>query len=259
MAIQVKKKLSVPEENYIYFHHTNLGIVIPVDPDTISDSTTANFQSSTPLSRSAPIYSYSNSGPRSVSVNFTIHRDLCNEYNNLGYDAVEALITNLDQMVLPDYNSAGKIVNPPLVSLKLRDDIFIKGVVNQSSHTYALPIVNYYGKNRYAVVTLNFGVTEVTPYSASIIANIGQYRDTSGISASSAVTSGIGNAISGLSGVTTGISGIVNSTASGVMDTVTNAVGNLLGSRVAAGISGNNSLVRNEALNQVQGLLSLNR
>ena len=191
MAISVQKKLSVPEENYIYFHHTNTRIIIPVDPDAISDSMGASFASNNPLSRSAPIYSYQNSGPRVVSVNFTLHRDLCNQFNNLGYDAVEALITNLDQMVLPDYNSAGKIVNPPVVSLKLRDDIFIKGIVTQTSHTFQLPIINYFGKNRYAVVGLNFSVNEVTPYTASILPNIGQFRNTSGLSLTSTKSTGV--------------------------------------------------------------------
>ena len=194
MAIRVAKNLSIPEENYIYFHHTGLGIIIPVDPDAISDSTSASFPSSTPLSRSAPIYSYQNSGPRSVGVNFTLHRDLCNEYNNLSQDAVDLLINNLDQAVLPDYNSAGKIVNPPVVSLKLRDDIFIKGIVTTMSHTFSLPIINYNGKNKYAVVGFNFSVQEVTPYSASILPSIGQYRNVSGIiTGSSGTVTNTGN------------------------------------------------------------------
>lgn len=197
MAIRVAKNLSIPEENYIYFHHTGLGIIIPVDPDAISDSTSASFPSSTPLSRSAPIYSYQNSGPRSVGVNFTVHRDLCNEYNNLSQDAVDLLINNLDQAVLPDYNSAGKIVNPPVVSLKLRDDIFIKGIVTTMSHTFSLPIINYNGKNKYAVVGFNFSVQEVTPYSASILPNIGQYRNVSGIiTGSSGTVTNTGNTAS---------------------------------------------------------------
>lgn len=196
MAFNLNRKLNIPEENYIYFHHTNTKLIIPVDPDAISDSMGASFASNFPLSRSAPIYSYQNSGPRTVAVNFTIHRDLCNEYNNLGYDAVDALITNLDQMVLPDYNAAGKIVNPPVVSLKLRDDIFIKGIVTNCSHTFQLPIINYGTEDspsfKYAVVGLNFAVSETTPYSASIIPNIGQYRNGSGwVASSSGVASGV--------------------------------------------------------------------
>lgn len=224
MTFRIQKKLNIPEENYVYFHHTNTKIIIPVDPDAISDSMGASFAQNTPLSRSAPIFSYQNSGPRTVSVNFTLHRDICNEYNNLGYDCVDALIMNLDQMVLPDYNSAGKIVNPPVVSLKLRDDIFIKGIVNQCSHTFQLPIIEYFGKNKYAVVGINFGITEVTPYSASILPNIGQYRNGSGWTASSGVQSGF-VASAGSNSVTNNSTGtssaIVGGGASGIMRAMT--------------------------------------
>lgn len=224
MPIKIQKKLNIPEENYVYFHHTNTKIIIPVDPDAISDSMSASFASNTPLSRSAPIFSYQNSGPRTVSVNFTLHRDICNEYNNLGYDCVDALITNLDQMVLPDYNSAGKIVNPPVVSLKLRDDIFIKGIVNACSHTFQLPIVEYFGKNKYALVGLNFSVTETTPYSASILPNIGQYRNGSGWGASSGVQSGltVSAGTSSATGTTSGQStALVRGGSSGIMRQMT--------------------------------------
>lgn len=176
MAIKIKKNLGIPKENYIIFHHTDTRIIIPVDPETLQDSMSANFAQSTPLSRSAPIYSYQNSGPRSVQVSFTLHRDLCREYNDSTEDAVDELITNLDQMVLPDYNSVGKIVNPPVVSLKIRDEVFIKGVVTNTSHTYNLPIINYDGKDKYAVVTVSFSIQEITPFSASIIPKVGQYR-----------------------------------------------------------------------------------
>lgn len=172
----IKKNLGIPTDNYIIFHHTGKKIIIPVDPETLSDGMSASFPSSTPLSRSAPIFSYQNSGPRSVQVSFTLHRDLCNEYNPGAEDSVEELITNLDQMVLPDYKAAGKIVNPPVVSLKIRDEIFIKGVVTGTSHTYNIPIIKYGEKFKYAVVTLSFSVSEITPFSASILPRVGQFR-----------------------------------------------------------------------------------
>lgn len=182
MAIKVKKDLKIPEENWCYFHHTGTKIIIPVDPTSLSDGMSANWSSNTPLSRSAPIQSYGSSGPRTMQFSFQVHRDLCNEYNNLGEDAVDKWITNLDQAVLPDYMSQGKIVNPPVVSVKIRDEIYIKGVVSNVSITYDLPIINYGGKNKYAVVNIQFSVVETTPYSASIISKIGQYRSSSGLS-----------------------------------------------------------------------------
>lgn len=193
MAIKNMKSLrqlstmSIPTENLIYFHHIdNIDghapyIIIPVDPDSIQDTMSASFASNMPLSRSAPIYSYQNSGPRSIQLTFTLHRDLCREYNPGGFDAVDELIRNLEACVLPDYQTTGKIVNPPLVSLQLRNEIYIKGVVTNSvGKTFRLPIINY-GTNgednfKYAVVDLSFGISEVTPYSASIIGNLGPNR-----------------------------------------------------------------------------------
>ena len=57
-----------PIENYIYFYHTGELIILPIYPDNVSDTSTAQFSPTSPLSRSAPIYSYSSSGPRTVSM-----------------------------------------------------------------------------------------------------------------------------------------------------------------------------------------------
>lgn len=182
----------VPKDNYIYFHHLGKGITIPVDPQRISDSMTASWANSTPLSRSAPIYSYQNSGPRSVQFNFELHRDLVREFNpdwvQQGEDAVDLLITNLEACVLPTYQETGKIVNPPVVSVKIRDEIYIKGVVSSVGKDFNVPIINYGTKRapiyKYALVSVNFGVQEVTPYDASIISGFGANRPHSSLNIS---------------------------------------------------------------------------
>lgn len=181
----------VPPDNYLYFHHLGKGITLPIDPDNISDSMGASWSSSTPLSRSAPIQSYSSSGPRTVSVQFLLHRDLVKQFNpdwlgkkdlgwQNGYDVVDLLIDNLEACVLPVYQSTGKVVNPPIVSMKIRDEIYVKGTVGSISKGFQLPIINY-GTDRsplfkYAVVNLGFSVTEITPYDASIISGFGGFR-----------------------------------------------------------------------------------
>lgn len=170
--------LACPTENYVILHHINKVFLIPVDPDATSDNMGASFAESNPLSRSAPIYSYQNSGPRTVQVTFTLHRDLMREFNPdlklEGMDPIDYLVTNLDALVLPEYDAASKIVNPPLVSLKIRDEIYIKGVVTGSvGLTYGLPILQYGGSSKYAMVTISFGISEVTPYSASILPGVG--------------------------------------------------------------------------------------
>lgn len=170
MAIKVSKKLQIPKDNYIIFHHTGKSFVIPVDPDSIADQMSASFATNYPLSRSAPIYSYQNSGPRTVQVSFTLHRDLCKEFNPGSKDMVEELITNLEGLVLPDYEAANKVVNPPIVSMKIRDEIYIKGVVTGGiGKTFNLPLLNYDGEYKYALVSLNFSISEVEPQTASIL------------------------------------------------------------------------------------------
>ena len=180
MAIKVSRKsnLGIPTENFIILHHTGKKYIIPVDPDAISDNMGISYAENTPLSRSAPIYSYQHSGPRSVQVSFTLHRDLCKEYNPGAEDMVDELITNLNALVLPDYDAASKIVNPPVVSLRIRDEIYIKGVVSGSvGVTYNLPLINYGTGDKpaykYALVTISFGINEITPYSASILPEVG--------------------------------------------------------------------------------------
>ena len=181
-ASRVKKNLSIPRENYVVFHHVvdSNGfakvIIIPVDPDGIQDNMSASFAQNSPLSRSAPIYSYQSSGPRSVSVSFRLHRDLCNEYNPGGEDSVDELITNLEAMVLPTYEEAQRIVNPPVVSMRIRDEVYIKGVVTGVQKTYSPPVINYGGKEKYALVDIGFSINEITPYNASILPKIGAYR-----------------------------------------------------------------------------------
>lgn len=192
MAIKVSKELQCPTENYIIFHHIPgivdknkpLTLTIPVDPENISDSMGASFAENIPLSRSAPIYSYQHSGPRTVTIQLDLHRDLFREFNmdlskyNPNEDAVDLLVKCLDAAVLPDYDSAGKIVNPPIVSLKIRDEIYIKGVINGSVNIgYNPPVLNIPKLGtRYAMVNVGFTISEITPYNASIIKNIGKVR-----------------------------------------------------------------------------------
>lgn len=90
-------------ENYIYIYHIDQFVVIPVWPESISDSMNSTFASSTPLSRSAPIFSYSNSGPRSLTINLKLQRDMMYDVNykrsnlkiELGDDYIDTLINQL--------------------------------------------------------------------------------------------------------------------------------------------------------------------
>ena len=173
-------------DNYIYLHHVEEFIIIPVYPQQVSDQATVTFAQSTPLMRTAPIYSYSNSGPRSVSISLQLHREMMQQVNYLksnatvevGDDYVDTMLKYLQAMALPKYGAAEKMVNPPLVSLRIGDDIFIKGVISGSVNiTYNLPIIrDSYGKDKYALVDVNFAINEVDPYDADTVMTAGSFR-----------------------------------------------------------------------------------
>lgn len=180
-------------DNYIYLFHTNELIVVPAFAESITDSIQASFASEIPLSRSAPIYSYQNSGPRSLQASFKLHRETMREINyrvsnvkpDAGDDYVDYMIKAVQASALPSYDVALKMVNPPVVALKLGNDIFIKGVITGSvSVSYALPItpgVKPDGSrddsiSKYANVTIELGINEIEPYQASDVMRDGSFR-----------------------------------------------------------------------------------
>lgn len=194
MAVVAKERTRYPMiDNFVYLYHTNEIIVIPAFADSITDSLHANFAQETPLTRSAPIYSYQNSGPRSLQVLFELHRELMWEINykqstvkpDAGDDYVDYMIKAIQAAALPQYDMALKMVNPPVIALKLGDDVFIKGVVTgEVGVTYGFPIIP--GKNpdgspdesksRYASVKIGFGVYEIDPFQASDVMRDGSFR-----------------------------------------------------------------------------------
>lgn len=169
-------------ENYIYLYHTKTFILIPVFNESIVDQMGTTFESSTPMSRSAPIYSYKSSGPRHLQVSLELHRDLMVQMNQNvsnapikpGDDYVDVLIKQLQAASLPVYGGAQKLVDPPLVALRYGNDVFIKGVVNGGvTVTYNLPILD---DNKYAQVGVSFEIYEVDPYDAQQVMLIGSFR-----------------------------------------------------------------------------------
>lgn len=91
-----------------------------------------------------------------------------------GEDYVDSLIKALQAISVPKYNLNNKAVEPPIVALRLSNEVFIKGVVNGSiGLTYSLPILS---NGKYAQVELSLTVTEVDPYDASTVFKNGSFR-----------------------------------------------------------------------------------
>lgn len=191
-----RKNLLVPQsnkvfqmiDNYIYLYHTDTLIAIPLYPESIEDTMSVSFATETPMSRSAPIYSYSNSGPRSFQVQLPIHRDMMNEINtgvsNLNIDElgqddyVDLMIRQLQAAALPTYAAAEKMVNPPIIAVRFGNSIFCKGVIiGPLSVAHSGPILTCAdGTNKYAVVTISFAISEIDPYDAESVTILGGYR-----------------------------------------------------------------------------------
>ena len=169
-------------DNYIYLYHVDQFLVLPTFPDSIADTTNVNFQSTTVMSRSAPIVSYSDSGPRTIQVKLDLHRDMMTQINygvsNAlvldGDDYIDTLARYIQAVAVPAYNSSQKMVDPPLVAVRFGNDIFIKGVVTGAvSVEYALPIIE---GNKYAHVNISFTVQEVDAYDARTVMQAGSFR-----------------------------------------------------------------------------------
>ena len=171
-------------DNYIYLYHTDTLIALPTVPESITDSMTVNYSPTTPLSRSAPIYSYISSGPRSFTVTLNLHRDMMNEINvsasNLNIDElsrddyVDIMIKQLQAAALPKYAAAEKMVNPPIIAVRFGNDIFCKGVITGAvTITYSGPIL---ANDKYAQISVDFQVSEIDPYDAESVMSVGGFR-----------------------------------------------------------------------------------
>lgn len=171
-------------DNYVYLYHTDTLIALPLYPESIQDSMETSFSSYTPLSSSAPIYSYSSSGPRVLQFNLPLHRDMMQQINTTtsllkipdlsSEDYVDIMVKQLQSAAVPNYAASEKMVNPPMVAVRFGTDIFCKGVVQGGvSVTHSGPILT---TDKYALVTVNFAVHEVDPFDAHTVALQGGYR-----------------------------------------------------------------------------------
>lgn len=205
---------SLPE-CYIYLYHTDEYFILPQYPETLDDSLTSTFAQQNALSRTAPVYAYSNSGPRSCTITLDLHRDMMNNVNVSGSnvrintedpnnlitsiseirelsntihkdDYVDLLIKKLQEIALPVYKASNKEVDPPRVAIRLGNEFFIKGVVQGGLHvTYKMPLLE---NKKYARANISFSVYETTPFDAATVGLKGSFRG---------VTSGLLNKLGG--------------------------------------------------------------
>ena len=142
----------------------------------------SSFQSTTALGRTAPVYTFSNSGPRTVQIELPLHRDLMDDVNigvsnsklGEGEDYVDNLLKALQAIALPRYNLQNKAIEPPLVAVRLGREVFIKGVVTSGINvTFGKPILV---NEKYATIKISFTISEVDPYDSTTVFQNGSFR-----------------------------------------------------------------------------------
>lgn len=155
---------------------------LPSSPDSIQDRMESTFASQNALGRSAPVYTFSNAGPRQVQVDLKLHRDLMDDYNvgrsnstlAIGEDYIENLVKALQAIAVPKYNLSNKAVEPPLIAIRFGEQLYIRGVVTSGiGITYEKPILS---NNKYAQITVSFTVFEIDPYDATTVYKNGSFR-----------------------------------------------------------------------------------
>lgn len=167
---------------YLYISHLDEEFKywqLPGYPDEVTDNMESSFQANTALGRSAPVYTFSNSGPRTIQISLNFHRDMFEEMpSNVvprdGEDKAESFIHALQAIAVPKYNLSNKAIEPPLVAVRLGQEVFIKGVVTSGiSVSFGKPILV---NEKYATMKISFTIAEVDPYDSTTVFQNGSFR-----------------------------------------------------------------------------------
>lgn len=103
-----------------------------------------------------------------------INEGYSNSKQGVGEDYVDNLIRALLSIAVPKYNLNNKAVEPPLVAVRIENQLFIKGVVSGGvTVTYSKPILS---NGKYAIANISFTIYEVDPYDASTVYTNGSFR-----------------------------------------------------------------------------------
>lgn len=155
------KKVYRITKDYIpcYIINTVTGgkIEFDVEPEEITDTTTANFDPQEIRGRSSPYQGYNGSGPRTVSFELILHEDLCK-------DGVLNTVNHLRSLAYPGY---GGVLTAPSCLVRLGGMIHMKAIVSDVGVIWQKP----YRDQIYLAATVSISFTEVTdnPHSASDI------------------------------------------------------------------------------------------
>ena len=164
-------------DSYIYLYHLDKQFNIPVTPDPITNSLGITFTQENILGRSAPQMTFANAGPRTQQVSLVLHRQLMALENQGNENAVDDLINALQACTLPKYADSYKAVIPPSLLIQFGNESCIRGVIQNSLNISSSGAWLKNGKM--SIVTLNFTVVEIQPFSADYVMQKGLLRSVS--------------------------------------------------------------------------------
>lgn len=136
-------------------------LYFPVYPETLDDGVTANYdEMGEMLYQYEPWKVYKSSGPRTISFNFSFHRDMWTGDHRDG--CANNLIRGCEANCYPNFD--GSLVNVPIVSLYIHGTNFITGVMTDCKTKWDGPIGldGYYLK-----CELSFTIIEISPQALS--------------------------------------------------------------------------------------------
>lgn len=128
---------------------------IPAYPEELSDGVVANYSTMPDLLyQYEPWYVYNSSGPRSNTYEFHLHRDMWTGDHTDG--RANELIRFCQAQCYPQFN--GSAVNVPIVTLYVKGEVLITGIMTECNVDWAGPI----GQDGwYLEFTLSLSITEV--------------------------------------------------------------------------------------------------
>lgn len=132
-------------------------LTMPCYPTSLSDSVQADYSSQTVPYRTEPYLNYSNSGPRTVSVAFNLHREMTNaSLDSLRGDNsdIDTIINTIQAAAYPTTGDSNAIRS----TLRVGSHLYIDGIITGGITTsYSGPIID----GKYNVCDISFTITEV--------------------------------------------------------------------------------------------------
>jgi len=156
-----KLDFSKPTSLYLYNINTAEWVIIPVIPDSLSASYSANFQSVTTHGLIRPVRYYTGGSEKSVSFTIKVHEDLQYEYSNTKSDEyantksnLYALIDVIKRLSEPNTDHVNQVLLPPKVYFQLGNQFAGTGHID-TSVSFSVPFRN----GRYIMADISFTFT----------------------------------------------------------------------------------------------------